>query len=188
MKQAKATVAEAEKLLRWLQQQDDAPPYNRTIGGYLLMLENCADPAKDYIDWKPGTSPKEIFALQQRAEKAEADNAALRAENTQLKTEIRVDTPKMLELNREILEESNKLRADNAALRADKERLDWLFGEDGSGMEAPVAIWRGSMKQADGEFKPTVEIWRMDLDGAQSTERIASGPTLSEAIRAAMME
>lgn len=72
MKQAKATVAEAEKLLRWLQQHDDAPPYNRTIHGYLLMLEHCADPAKDYIDWKPGTSPQEIDALKQRAEAAEA--------------------------------------------------------------------------------------------------------------------
>jgi len=89
MKQAKASVDEAKRLLRWLQTQEemgrDPPHFNRTVHGYLLMLEHCADPEKDFIDFKPGTSPDEIEALRKRAEAAErvreleAKNARLRA-------------------------------------------------------------------------------------------------------------
>jgi len=72
MKQAKASTEEAEALLFWLQKQDGEkflhpelrpPPYARTVHGYLLLKEHCTDPAKDYLDWKPGYAPADTDAL-----------------------------------------------------------------------------------------------------------------------------
>ena len=80
MKQAKASIKEAEALLKWCQNQPAGriPPYARTIHGYLLLLEHCADPEKEYLDFKPGTSPQEIAASRERIESLHADNARLR--------------------------------------------------------------------------------------------------------------
>jgi hypothetical protein len=75
MKQAKASKQEAETLLGWLENQDrsaqDRPPqFRRTVYGYLLLLENCCDPTKDFLDWKPGQSPAEIALLMQELKEA----------------------------------------------------------------------------------------------------------------------
>jgi hypothetical protein len=76
MKLAKASVEEAEALLRWLQDRENAkfenakdcpPAFSRTIAGYLLLLEHCADPAKDYLDFKPGMSPADVADLRAKA-------------------------------------------------------------------------------------------------------------------------
>jgi hypothetical protein len=83
MKQAKASDQEVEDLMRWLQKQDEEkflhpelrpPAYARVVFGYQVLKDNCTDPAKDYLDWKPGYSP--------------ADLDALRAENERLKREL----------------------------------------------------------------------------------------------------
>ncbi len=75
MKQAKASVKEAEELLRWLQARDnnkfenakDCPPaFFRVVAGYILLLEQCCDPAKDYLDWKPGHAPADHAAAQEQ--------------------------------------------------------------------------------------------------------------------------
>lgn len=86
MKQAKASTEEAEALLQWLQKLENAkwsnaamrpPPFMRTICGYLLLKEHCTDPAKDYLDWKPGYAPSDTDAL--RAENAKLIDALFSA-------------------------------------------------------------------------------------------------------------
>lgn len=75
MKQARATHAEWEKLIAWFDAREDAgepcPEWRRVVFGYDVLLSNAADPAKDYLDFKPGTSPAEIAAL-----KSERDDLA----------------------------------------------------------------------------------------------------------------
>jgi hypothetical protein len=79
MKQAKASVEEAEELLRWLEQLDEEarmfranppPEFRRVIFGYLLMLEHCADPDQDVLDFKP-----EIAAAMSSFKSAREDGA-----------------------------------------------------------------------------------------------------------------
>lgn len=66
MKQAKASDEEVQTLLQWLQTQDQEkflhpelrpPAYARVVWGYQVLKDNCTDPAKDYLDWKPGYAP-----------------------------------------------------------------------------------------------------------------------------------
>lgn len=58
MKMAKASKGEWTRLFRWLQAQEAAgvnvPPWERTVFGYDVLVENVCDPEKDYLDWKPG--------------------------------------------------------------------------------------------------------------------------------------
>lgn len=63
MKQAKATLEEAEELLRFLENIDEEssfssrrnhpPPFRRVIFGYILLLQHCADPDQDHLEFKP---------------------------------------------------------------------------------------------------------------------------------------
>ena len=86
MKQAKASDQEVEDLIRWLQKQDEEkflhpelrpPAYARVVYGYQVLKDNCTDPAKDYLDWKPGYSPTEVDALR-------AENADLRRDRERM--------------------------------------------------------------------------------------------------------
>lgn len=80
MKLAKASQEEIDTLMRWLQDREAAkfedakhrpPAFMRVVFGYETLVNNVCDTAKDYLDWKPGTSPSEIAALR-------AENASLR--------------------------------------------------------------------------------------------------------------
>ncbi len=71
MKLAKASQAEITTLCRWLQAKDaakfenakDRPPaFMRVIFGYETLVNNCCDPTKDTLEWKPGYSPSEVDA------------------------------------------------------------------------------------------------------------------------------
>jgi hypothetical protein len=82
MKQAKASDQEVETLLRWLQRMDETdltpPPWARVVFGYQVLKDNVCDPAKDFLDWKPGESPAEIQALRNELEAVKAEVARLR--------------------------------------------------------------------------------------------------------------
>jgi hypothetical protein len=57
MKLAKASQKEIDTLMRWLQARektdDPPPPYMRIVFGYETLLQNCADPAADVLEFKP---------------------------------------------------------------------------------------------------------------------------------------
>lgn len=57
MKLAKASQEEIDRLMSWLQareQSDDPPPpFMRVVFGYETLLNNCADPAADVLEFKP---------------------------------------------------------------------------------------------------------------------------------------
>ncbi len=63
MKLAKASQAEITALNNWLQKMDRAdsahrpPSFMRVVFGYETLVDNCCDPAKDFLDWKPGYAP-----------------------------------------------------------------------------------------------------------------------------------
>lgn len=68
MKMAKASDREWEQVMeftkkieehRSMSEQDllalvrQAPPLMRVVYGYRVLVDNCCDPDKDYLDWKP---------------------------------------------------------------------------------------------------------------------------------------
>ena len=57
MKMAKASEAEYHKLIDWLNELEaqgtKMPAWRRVVYGYGVLLENCADPALDYLEFKP---------------------------------------------------------------------------------------------------------------------------------------
>ena len=59
MKLAKAPQSEIDALMQWLQdregKEDGPPPFMRVVFGYETLVQNCCDPAKDYLDFKPET-------------------------------------------------------------------------------------------------------------------------------------
>lgn len=67
MKLAKASQAEITALNNWLQSHETAhnppPPFMRVVFGYETLVLNVCDPAKDYLDFKPGYSPEEVDKL-----------------------------------------------------------------------------------------------------------------------------
>ena len=78
MKLAKASAEEAETLLRWLQDKENAkfenakdrpPAFSRVIYGFLLLVDQCCDPTKDYLDWKPGYAPADTDRYRTALEK-----------------------------------------------------------------------------------------------------------------------
>lgn len=85
------------------------------LAEWVRKADAARQPAAFYSEYSEGT----MRAMQALLTDSRAELAAALAEITQLKTEIRVDTPKMLELNREILEHSDQLRA---ALDATKDK------------------------------------------------------------------
>jgi hypothetical protein len=76
MKQARATDKEVENLAQWFYQLeeklnsyptpegignfviDNLPEWRRTVFGYQVLVDNCADKTKDYLDWKPEIKEK----------------------------------------------------------------------------------------------------------------------------------
>jgi hypothetical protein len=57
MKLAKASQAEIDNLMTWLQAREDSddppPPFLRVVFGYETLLNNCADPAVDVLEFNP---------------------------------------------------------------------------------------------------------------------------------------
>lgn len=80
MKLAKSSQAEIDALMKWLQEREDKedgpPPFMRVVFGYETLVQNCCDPEKDYLDFKPGASPKEIAALRAALEDIHARASA----------------------------------------------------------------------------------------------------------------
>lgn len=68
MKQRRATIEEAEELLRWLQEQEAVgnapPPYAAVVFGYITMHDNCADTDSDVLEFSPRI--QEAFAALER--------------------------------------------------------------------------------------------------------------------------
>lgn len=54
---AKASKEETRRLFKWLQDQEakgvNVPAWERTVFGYEVLVDNCCDPDKSYLDWKP---------------------------------------------------------------------------------------------------------------------------------------
>lgn len=67
MKQARASKEEWQRLVDWFNKQDaecwPMPEWRRVVFGYDVLVENCADPLKETLEHKPGTSPQEIDEL-----------------------------------------------------------------------------------------------------------------------------
>lgn len=65
MKLAKASQAEIVALNNWLQKMDRTdsahrpPAFMRVVFGYETLVDNCCDPTKDFLDWKPGYAPSD---------------------------------------------------------------------------------------------------------------------------------
>jgi hypothetical protein len=78
MKMAKASQAEQDRLIKWLTKLEKSgqnmPPWRRVVFGYGVLVENCADPALDYLEFKP-----EILAAMaaKKAEKIDGINPAV---------------------------------------------------------------------------------------------------------------
>jgi hypothetical protein len=81
MKLAKAPQEEIDRLMNWLQARErDAkanpsgplapPPFLRVVFGYETLVQNVCDPAKDYLDFKPGYSPSEVDTLRENYKRA----------------------------------------------------------------------------------------------------------------------
>lgn len=86
MKLAKASQEEIDALMRWLQDREaskfenakDRPPaFMRVVFGYETLVNNCCDPDKDYLEWKPGHSPSEVTALRAALEDIHARASAV---------------------------------------------------------------------------------------------------------------
>jgi hypothetical protein len=79
MKLAKASQDEIDTLMRWLQDKEAAkfedaknrpPAFMRVVFGYETLVNNVCDPAKDYLDWKPGYAPSDTDRLRAGIEEA----------------------------------------------------------------------------------------------------------------------
>lgn len=57
MKLAKASQQEIDTLMKWLQdhetEKNPPPPFMRVVFGYETLLQHCADPAADVLEFKP---------------------------------------------------------------------------------------------------------------------------------------
>ena len=59
MKQAKASEAEWQQLVDWFNGLESSGKvqmvsWRRVVFGYAMLVENCCDPTKDFLEWKPG--------------------------------------------------------------------------------------------------------------------------------------
>lgn len=76
MKLAKASQEEIDRLMRWLQAReksdDPPPPFMRVVFGYETLLNHCADPKADVLEFKPDLlAAMEDTSLLNRWEKSE---------------------------------------------------------------------------------------------------------------------
>lgn len=143
MKLAKASQAEIDTLMKWLQdhetEKNPPPPFLRVVFGYETLVQNVCDPAKDYLDYKPGTSPAEIAALRGHLD-AIGNSAGFPevADKAQL-----ADT---------IIKRLVRLGAENAKLREAGNRLAALFAipdrSDGH-------VW----PDLNDEIRPALDAW-----------------------------
>ncbi|RRJ97838.1 hypothetical protein Ga0100231_005100 [Opitutaceae bacterium TAV4] len=81
MKLAKASQEEIDTLMRWLQARENAkfenakdrpPAFSRVVFGYETLVNNCCDPTKDYLAWKPGYAPSDTDRYRSALEKIAA--------------------------------------------------------------------------------------------------------------------